>query len=131
MDAKLDRILDELADMRASMAEIKAALASKPAPQSAPRSGGGSAGGACFPNYGRAKGQPVIGATRGDLDYYAAGCRRTLDDPGKARWHAKERDLLAAIESEIARQSGSAPPSGETEPFPFGGGSGGDDEIPF
>ena len=41
-----------------------------------------------------------------DLEYYANGCKRTLNDPGKARWHDKEKVLLAAIEAEIARQGG-------------------------
>jgi hypothetical protein len=43
-----------------------------------------------------------------DLEFYANGSRRTLGDPGKARWHDKERVLLAAIEEEIARQKGDA-----------------------
>lgn len=77
-------------------------------------SGGGS--GMVFPPYGRSKGMPIEGASMGDLEFYARGCRRTLDDPGKARWHDKERQLLAAIEAEIARQEG--------------GGGGGDDGIP-
>jgi hypothetical protein len=75
-----------------------------------------------------------------DLEYYASGCRRTLDDPSKSRWHDKERQLLAAIEAEIARQGGapggtagrsaprggrsSAPPAYD-EPPPFG-----DDDFP-
>lgn len=61
-------------------------------------------GGMVFPPYGRSKGAPVAGASRQDLEYYAGGCRRTLDDPSKARWHDKERQLLAAIEAELARQ---------------------------
>ena len=54
-----------------------------------------------------------------DLDFYANGSRRSLSDPTKARFHDKERVLLAAIEAEIARQGG-------------GGGSGGHDmsQIP-
>lgn len=61
----------------------------------------GPGAGAVFPNYGRSKGAPIAGASRGDLEYYAAGCRRTLDDPSKSRWHDKERVLLAAIEAEM------------------------------
>jgi hypothetical protein len=67
-----------------------------------------------FPNYGRSKGAPIAGASMQDLEFYANGCRRSLNDPSKSRWHDKERALLAAIEAEIARQRG-----GE------GGGSGG------
>lgn len=60
-------------------------------------------GGTVFPNYGRSKGQPVAGASRSDLEFYANGCRRTLADPEKARWHDKERALLAAIDAELAK----------------------------
>src|SRR4051794_8356981 len=45
---------------------------------------GGS--GLVFPPYGRSKGQPIYGASLGDLDFYANGCKRTLNDPAKARW---------------------------------------------
>lgn len=62
--------------------------------------------GMVFPPYGRSKGAPVSGASLQDLEYYASGCRRTLDDPAKSRWHDKERQLLAAIEAEIAQQGG-------------------------
>ena len=68
-----------------------------PAPRPAPT-------GAVFPSYGRAKGLPVAGATRQDLEYYAAGARRTLADESKSRFHDKERALLAAIEAEIVAQ---------------------------
>jgi hypothetical protein len=71
-----------------------------------------SDGGFVFPPYGRSKGMPVSGATMQDLEYYAGGCRRTLSDPGKARWHDKERQLLSAIEAEIARQGGGSPARG-------------------
>jgi hypothetical protein len=99
-----------------------------------------SSGGAVFPPYGRSKGAPVAGASMQDLEYYASGCRRTLADQSKSRWHDKERQLLAAIEAEIARQGGSsggsegrasAPRGGRSsapmfdEPPPFG-----DDDIP-
>lgn len=72
---------------------------------------GSEGGGPVFPNYGRSKNQPIYGATETDLDYYANGCRRTLGDEGKARWHDKERVLLAAIEAEVARQRGGGAPS--------------------
>jgi hypothetical protein len=99
-----------------------------------------SSGGAVFPPYGRSKGAPVAGASMQDLEYYASGCRRSLADQSKSRWHDKERQLLAAIEAEIARQGGSSsggegrasgPRGGRSsapmfdEPPPFG-----DDDIP-
>jgi hypothetical protein len=65
-----------------------------------------SDGGMVFPPYGRSKGAPIVGASRQDLEFYANGCRRTLSDPAKSRWHDKERVLLAAIEAELARQGG-------------------------
>jgi hypothetical protein len=87
------------------------------APAARPSFGGGaprSSGGAPtnFPNYGRSKGAPIAGATQQDLDYYANGARRSLADPGKARFHDKERELLAVIEAEMQRQGfgGALPP---------------------
>jgi len=86
-----------------------------------------AAGEPVFPPYGRSKGQPIAGATMQDLEYYANGCRRTLDDPGKSRWHEKERVLLAAIEAEIRRQKGgSSSVSDGSEPPPPG-----DEDAPF
>lgn len=80
-----------------------------------------------FPPYGRSKGAPIYGASMQDLEYYANGCRRTLNDPSKSRWHEKERVLLAAIEAEIARQSGG---SGEGGEGGEGGGFGGEEPPP-
>ena len=87
-----------------------------------------AAGEPVFPPYGRSKGQPIAGATMQDLEYYANGCRRTLNDPGKARWHEKEKVLLAAIEAEIARQQGGGGGGGgrADEPPPPG-----DEDAPF
>ena len=86
-----------------------------------------------LPPYGRSKGAPIAGASIQDLEFYINGCRRTLDDPGKSRWHEKERVLLAALEAELARQQGGDDPFGRparsTEyddvPPPS------DDDIPF
>jgi len=63
-----------------------------------------------FPPYGRSRGMPIRGASAQDLEFYATGARRTLADPGKARFHDKERTLLTAIEAEQARQGGGGPP---------------------
>ncbi|QSQ21650.1 hypothetical protein JY651_41860 [Pyxidicoccus parkwayensis] len=84
-------------------------------------SGGGGGDGMVFPNYGRSKGAPVSGASMQDLEFYANGARRSLNDPSKSRWHDKERQLLAAIEAEIARQQGGGGGGGES----YGGGGGG------
>ena len=79
-----------------------------------------------FPPYGRSKGMPIKGASAGDLDFYRNGCMRTLNDPGKARFHDKERGLLAAIEAEMKRQGlggggddGGGPPPHGDEDAPF------------
>jgi len=86
-----------------------------------------SAAGVTFPNYGRAKGAPVLFASMQDLEFYANGARRSLADPAKQRFHASEQKLLDAIEAEIARQSD---PSGFTsepgEPPPHS-----DGDAPF
>lgn len=102
----------------------EAAAPSTYAPRAAPAPGFAPVpSGMVFPPYGRSKGQPIEGATLGDLEFYANGCRRTLNDPAKARWHEKETILLAAIEAEIARQRGEEPMPPEPPP--------GDDDIPF
>jgi hypothetical protein len=90
--------------------------------------GGGGSGGMVFPPYGRSKGAPIAGASTQDLEYYASGARRTLADPAKSRWHDKERQLLAAIEAELARQGGGSgpPPADEDGPPPRL-----DEDIPF
>jgi hypothetical protein len=62
-----------------------------------------SSGGLVFPPYGRSKGLPVAGASKGDLEFYKSGCERTLADPSKERFHAKERALLAAIDAELSK----------------------------
>ncbi len=102
---------------------------------SAPRAAApaGAGGGMVFPPYGRSKGAPIAGATMQDLEYYASGCRRTLDDPAKSRWHDKERQLLAAIEAEIARQrGGDGPPAADGPPSDYDGAPPhSDDDIPF
>lgn len=83
-----------------------------------------------LPNYGKAKGQPIVGASMGDLEYYANGCRKSIADKDKARFHDKERAMLAAIEAEIQRQNG--PASGGVGGSSADGNGGPDEsEIPF
>lgn len=108
--------------MSAAPRAAAAASTSRPPPP-----GGGE--GLLLPNYGRSKGMPVVGASLQDLEFYANGSRRSLSDPSKARWHDKEKQLLAAIEGEIARQRGEDPPSSSSssdEPPPPG-----DEDAPF
>ena len=111
---------------------------SAPARRPAPAASGGGEG-MVFPPYGRSRGAPIAGASVQDLEFYISGSRRSLDDPSKARWHDKERVLLAAMEAELARQKGGS--SGGDGP----GGNGssaeddfydnaappGDDDLPF
>lgn len=111
------------ADLRASAPQTQ-----RTAPSATPQ----EQGGACFGAYGRSKGQPVSGATMADLEYYASGCRRTLADSSKARFHDKERVLLAAIEAEISRQKGGGQgPSTFGDPPNDFGPSPDDNDIPF
>src|SRR6478735_3194492 len=72
----------------------------KSAPAAASSGGGG--GGEVFPPYGRSKGMPIRGASLQDLEFYANGSRRSLADQSKARFHDKERAMLASIEAELA-----------------------------
>lgn len=87
--------------------------------------------GMVFPPYGRSKGAPIAGASVQDLEFYINGCRRTLDDPAKSRWHEKERVLLAALEAELGRQrgdeGGGRPPLGDYDETPPPS----DDDVPF
>ncbi len=96
---------------RLSLGELAiGAVADAPRPERRPAPAGGD-GGMVFPPYGRSKGAPIAGGSMQDLEFYANGCRRTLNDPAKSRWHDKERVLLAAIEAEIAAQGGGVAPS--------------------
>jgi hypothetical protein len=111
------------------------AAAAAPRRAAAPAGGGGGGDGMVFPNYGRSKGAPIHGASMQDLEYYANGARRSLADPSKSRWHDKERQLLSAIEAEMARQQGGGGGGGESYGGGGGGGRGGrggfgDDDIP-
>lgn len=113
------------------------AAAAAPRRAAAPAAGGGGGGGMVLPNYGRSKGAPIVGASMQDLEFYANGARRSLADPSKSRWHDKERQLLEAIEAEMARQRGEGGGGGGDYGGGGGGGRGGrggggygDDDIP-
>lgn len=113
------------APMASRSAAAPAARQAASAPRAAAPPGGD---GTLLPNYGRSKGMPVYGASLQDLEFYANGARRSLADPSKSRWHDKERQLLASIEAEIARQrgdEGGGPPSDDGIPPP------GDEDAPF
>ncbi|RKH13419.1 hypothetical protein D7X74_21830, partial [Corallococcus sp. CA047B] len=95
----------QLGELSMSATPVAAAPAARrAAPAAGAPAGGGD--GMTLPNYGRSKGAPVYGASLQDLEFYANGARRSLADPSKSRWHDKERQLLASIEAEIARQRG-------------------------
>lgn len=114
---------------RLSLGELSIGLTADPAQSRAPREASASGDrGAVFPPYGRSKGAPIAGASIADLEYYINGSRRSLNDPGKARWHEKERALLAVMEAELARQRGGreSAPSDDLEPPGHS-----DDDIPF
>ncbi len=90
--------------------------------------------GLVFPPYGRSKGGQISGASVQDLEFYIGGSRRSLDDPGKARWHEKERVLLAAMEAELARQRGGSGGGGGNDfgpPDDYDAPAHSDDDIPF
>lgn len=90
--------------------------------------GGASGGPTTFPGYGKAKGQPIEGASQDDLHFYANGARRSLADPAKSRFHDAERALLTAIEAELAQPSGGGASDDEFGPPPT---YPDDDSIPF
>src|SRR5262249_30205300 len=112
----------QLGEMSIGAGEVTA----EPPPASSRRAASSQTGGMVFPNYGRSKGAPTAGAPLQDLEYYAAGARRTLGDPSKSRFHEKERQLLAAIEAELARQGHAPARSDDDEPPPRG-----DEDMPF
>lgn len=62
--------------------------------------------GATFPPFGSNKGQLIRGAKLKDLKWYAGAVASSVDDPDKARFIDKNRATLAALNAEIARQSG-------------------------
>lgn len=105
----LDTLKVIVAKLDALAADVAAIKAAKPA------SGGGTAAG-LLPNYGKHKGEPIRGADQDTLLYYRGGCERTLGDPSKEKWHAKERALMDAIDAELARQAGESSPQNEA-PF--------------
>ncbi len=112
---KLDGIQAGQAKLQESFDKMIAILA-KPRPAAA--ASGASGGGAIFPNYGRSKGTPVAGASKQDLEFYKRGCERTLADPSKANWHAREEILLKAINAELGISD--APPPAADGPPPAG-----------
>lgn len=121
---------------RLTLGELSIGASPDVAPSRAPReASSGAAGGMVFPPYGRSKGQPIAGASIKDLEFYISGCRRTLDDPAKSRWHDKERVLLAALEAELVRQQGSeggGEDSGRRSEAPdWGAPAHSDEDIPF
>lgn len=118
---------------RLSLGELSIGSVADAAPQRASRDSApaASGNGLVFPPYGRSKGAPIAGASRQDLEFYINGSRRSLDDPSKARWHEKERVLLAAMEAELARQLSGGGGGGDSAPPEFDAPDYSDDDIPF
>jgi hypothetical protein len=92
---------------RLTLGELAIGTTPDSAPARRPAASASAGGdGMVFPPSGRSRGAPIAGASTQDLEFYISGSRRSLDDPSKARWHEKERVLLAAMEAELARQKG-------------------------
>ena len=66
-----------------------------------------------------------------DLEFYISGSKRSLNDPSKSRWHDKERQLLAALEQELARQGGDGPSGSDGPPPEESGPEAESDDTPF
>ena len=113
---------------RLSLGELSIGAVADAAPARRPPAASGGDG-LVFPPYGRSKGAPIAGASVQDLEFYINGSRRSLDDPSKARWHDKERVLLAAMEAELARRTGGGGGSAGHDDFDAPPHS--DDDIPF
>jgi hypothetical protein len=84
-----------------------AATIPPPAPRQAARAAPPSSG-MTFPPFGNHKGEPIAGADMRTLQFYASAAQRSLDDPTKERFHNKERQLLAALNAEMARHGNGA-----------------------
>lgn len=65
------------------------------------RGGDGSRLPTTLPGYGRAQGQPIATASVDDCRFYERGCLKSLDDPSKERWHAKEQLMLEALRARL------------------------------
>lgn len=71
-----------------------------------------------FPNFGKAKGGPIAGADPETINVYLEAARRSLADPSKSKWHAKESALIGAYEAELKRQrDASGPVAGVPKDF--------------
>lgn len=57
-----------------------------------------------FPPFGRRRGAQIQGAAEEDLRFYAQASIRSLEDPGKKRFHDEERARLEAYNAELCRQ---------------------------
>lgn len=110
--ARIGDQLQRLLDQRAAKATVPAG-----------RPAGAKSSPATLPLYGKGKGQPITSADEATLRYYIGGCKRSLADPEKSRFHPKERAMLAALESALVKlspaESDYGPPPNEEEPPPF------------
>ncbi len=51
----------------------------------------------------------LTSGTAEELQYIATRARKTLNDPSKARWHGREREILKQAETELARLAAAKP----------------------
>ena len=110
MDSAL-RALAALADrVDAATTRLEAAVTQRAAApaNAAPRASGG---GLRVGNFGRRKGEAIEGMPIADLEWYLAAADKSLANPEKARFHDNERAIKAALEREIAKQSGQPAPA--------------------
>jgi len=106
--------------------------------RSAPAASGGAG---TFPNFGKSKGAPIVGASQNDLRYYAGAAIRSIEDASKARYLDSNKAQLASYIAEMERQGfdasefKQAPSQPSKRPAfmdePSAGSAPSDDDIPF
>lgn len=62
-----------------------------------------------LPKFGKGSGEAIQGATMEALEFHLGAARKSLANPEKKQYHAKDSALIGAIEAELARQRGAAP----------------------
>jgi hypothetical protein len=73
-----------------------------------------------FPKFGKGNGAAIRDAAPAVLEFHIDAARKSLADPSKAKWHAKESALIGALEAELARQRGATKAIVNGPPDPAG-----------